>query len=177
MERRRSSPRALSQRELDEIARRAQGASPMPWTLASDLERGDFIIAGSEGQFQIQVKRDFAPASTEDLEFIAHARQDVPRLVDAIRTRGTLSDAELDAIEARAARASEPPWVPFIEDEQPIGGSSVIWISDDPAAPDMYIWLGPVIAPREDVAFIANARQDVPALVTEARRRWRGQRH
>jgi hypothetical protein len=104
------------------------------------------------------------------VQFIALARTVVERLVDAVE-RGdaeAFSPQELDEIDAAVAASSLPPWMPFLESNQPIGGPSVIWMGgerDDEH--DMYVWLGEDrrAAPEPDVAFIADARQDVPELL------------
>jgi hypothetical protein len=75
-----------------------------------------------------------------------------------------------DKIEHAMNEASEPPWMAFIEDDQPIGGTSVIWIGESDDEPDMYVWLEDDIAPGADVDFIAHARQDIPSLVSTVRR-------
>jgi hypothetical protein len=53
----------------------------------------------------------------------------------------------------------------------------MIWAGDEPDAPDMYVWLEDEIAPAADIEFIAAARDDVPALLSEIRyRRRKGSR-
>lgn len=89
-----------------------------------------------------------------------------------------IPDAELDAIEARAAAATSGPWESFVEDRDHTSGDDFIrtgGLDDD--APDMYVslsyWkepLGTMPAPAADLDFIAAARQDVPSLVAEVRR-------
>jgi len=71
-----------------------------------------------------------------------------------------LTDADLDAIERRANAASPGPWKSQL-------GRSAVWAQKD----------GVRVADcrgsfriNEDVAFIAAARMDVPALIVEARR-------
>lgn len=62
----------------------------------------------------------------------------VPRLVEAVDSGrvDSLSVEELDAIDDAVSEASAGPWTPFIEDEQPIGGCSMIWAGDEPDSPD-----------------------------------------
>jgi hypothetical protein len=160
---------------LTKIRRRCAAASPAPWTVERDGDGAAVIRTGrAEGENRLIVRRDHEPASEADVRFIALARTIVERLVDAVERgeAGTFSAQELDEIDAAVAGASSPPWVPFLESTQPIGGSSVIWIGgerDD--EPDMYVWLGEDrrAAPDPDVEFIAQARQDVPELLAAAR--------
>ena len=86
-----------------------------------------------------------------------------------------LTDTDLDAIENRAAAASAAPWEPLIfSDRNPNDGDCIRIGGLDDSQPDMYVehWLGAsqVPVPWQDVEFIAHARQDVPALVSEIRR-------
>jgi hypothetical protein len=76
-------------------------------------------------------------------------------------------------IDAVANRAAPGPWTAFIEEVQPIGGPSVIWVGGDDD-PDMYLWLGTKIASPGDVNFVAHAREDVPTLVEAIRARLHG---
>lgn len=77
-----------------------------------------------------------------------------------------------------AANASPAPWEASIEGrDHNTGGDSFIWIGDHENDLQMYIVqsspiLGPGIhnSPDADIDFIANARQNVPALVSEIRR-------
>ena len=89
----------------------------------------------------------------------------------------TISDAELDEIEARALAATSAPWEAFVEGRDQFGGDDFIrtgGLDDD--SPDMYVSLafsdrpGAVPAPPADLDFIASARQDLPRLVQEVRR-------
>ena len=65
-------------------------ASSAPWRSSiegRDHTSGDnVILVGEPGaEPDMYVLRDETPASVADLDFIAHARQDVPRLVAEIR--------------------------------------------------------------------------------------------
>ena len=95
------------------------------------------------------------------------------RLVDALDSGdpNAIATSELDRIEAVTDAATSGPWKAFIEGRQPIGGSSVIWIGGDNFPADMYLWLGDEMAPPALFDFIADAREDVPVLVEEIRRR------
>ena len=78
-----------------------------------------------------------------------------------------MTDQELDEIEARAAAAAPAPWMRN-------GKTSAGWRIDDadPTRVGISFILTPTaIVPRdENAVFIAEARQDVPALVAEVRR-------
>ena len=88
-----------------------------------------------------------------------------------------LTNVELDAIERRATYASTAPWEASIEGrDHNTGGDSFIWVGDHDDDLQMYIVLScPTLGPGNhkpdaDFDFIANARQDVQALVAEVRR-------
>ena len=86
-----------------------------------------------------------------------------------------LTDADLDAIENRAAAATAAPWEPFVFSDRNPNDEDFIRIGGlEDSQPDMYVhhWLGAaqVLVPWQDIEFIAHARQDVPALVSEIRR-------
>lgn len=70
-----------------------------------------------------------------------------------------LSDKELSAIRERAEKAARGPWKAFIEDRDMQCGSSFIQTQDY----DIEL-LG---ATEADYDFIANARQDIIALLDE----------
>jgi hypothetical protein len=82
--------------ELDQIGRRCQAASKAPWQSfieGRDHLGGDnFIRIGGldDTEPDMYVSRDavsggLAPAATHDLDFIAQARQDLPRLLAEVR--------------------------------------------------------------------------------------------
>lgn len=82
---------AMSDDELDAIEQRCAAASPGPWESfieGRDHVSGDTIIriggpVGDEPDMYVYRERD--KASDADYDFIAHARQDVPRLLAEIR--------------------------------------------------------------------------------------------
>src|ERR1700704_2109743 len=160
---------------LAEIRQRVAAASPAPWTVEADSNGVKSIRVGTaENGALLSVKRDQQPSDAADVEFIALARNVLPHLISALHGKSTsVTIDELDMIDAVANRATTGPWTAFIEEVQPIGGPSVIWVGgeDDP---DMYLWLGNKIAPPGDVNFVAHAREDVPALVTAIRARLQG---
>ena len=94
----------LTDQELAEMQLRAEQASPAPWQ--SFLERRDhlsgdsFIRVGGldddEPDMYVmrQTDKGLPPASEFDLDFIANARQDVPRLVAEVRRLRQLLDRQ-----------------------------------------------------------------------------------
>lgn len=86
----------LTAGELREIEERANAATPRPWT----VDGPPYWQGGSNGSFGNRnvlwgrISVAITPASArqdEDTEFIAHARTDVPRLLDTItHLRGLL---------------------------------------------------------------------------------------
>jgi hypothetical protein len=85
----------LSDDELDAMERRSTLASPRPWQSfveGRDHLGGDnFIRIGGldDGEPDMYVSRatdrGLAPAGHHDLDFIAHARQDIARLLAEVR--------------------------------------------------------------------------------------------
>ncbi|MGH9225799.1 MAG: hypothetical protein ACRD2W_18895 [Acidimicrobiales bacterium] len=81
----------IEDNELDDMEMRAAAATPGPWRdfieARDDFSGNDFIETGGggDGQPDMYVRLEAAPAPAADLEFIAHARQDVPRLVAEVR--------------------------------------------------------------------------------------------
>jgi hypothetical protein len=82
---------ALIESELDAINDRAAAAPAGPWWWSwqgHDHTSGDSFIGTGESASRgpdICVSTDDGPASTQTLDFIAAARQDVPRLVNEVR--------------------------------------------------------------------------------------------
>jgi hypothetical protein len=110
----------------------------------------------------------YEPAVTA---FITHAREDLLRLVAAIRRSSPVPAAELDAIAARAEATGPGPWQTFLESEGGLGGCNLIWIGgEDEEHPDLYLWRGEQFCGDEDFRFIGAARQDIPRLVEAIRR-------
>ena len=74
--------------ELAAIEERCRAASPGPWRafFGPGIGGPDFImVSDADEEPDMYVDRDGKPASSFDLDFIASARQDVPRLVAEIR--------------------------------------------------------------------------------------------
>jgi hypothetical protein len=84
----------MTEQELSEIRKRVQAATKEPWKSyieGRDHESGDsFIMTGiQEGQDIWNETRGediyLSGATTDDQDFIAHARQDIPILIDYIQ--------------------------------------------------------------------------------------------
>jgi hypothetical protein len=73
-----------------------------------------------------------------------------------------LSLESLSEIEVRSSRAMPGPWKSYIEGRDHQSGDSFIRTT----AKDIYL----TGASPDDQDFIANARQDIPALIQEIRR-------
>lgn len=78
----------MTNEELDEIERRCVAARRGPWT--SYVEGRDhtsgsnFIMVGNDDEHRGE-DIELTGATVEDQDFIAHARQDVPRLLAEVR--------------------------------------------------------------------------------------------
>lgn len=78
--------------DREAMRRRAEAATPGPWSI-SQYPQSAFVHAGGGGTF--------GPARKPDAEFIAHARTDVPALLDALGA----AEAEVDRLRAVLASA------------------------------------------------------------------------
>lgn len=78
----------MTDEELDEIERRCEAARHGPWRSYAegrDHESGsNFIMVGSDDGARSK-DIELSGATVEDQDFIAHARQDVPRLLAEVR--------------------------------------------------------------------------------------------
>src|SRR5262249_31226728 len=78
---------AISDSELDEIMARCNAATPGPWRSFIEgrdhLGGADFIMTGEDDQRGPDI--ELLGATQADQMFIAHARQDIPRLVAEVR--------------------------------------------------------------------------------------------
>jgi hypothetical protein len=81
----------LSEAELDDLEQMIAAASPAPWQAFAGHGIGgpDFIRLGGndDSQPDMYIKHDGQPAPVSDLDFIAAARNYVPRLLAEIRQR------------------------------------------------------------------------------------------
>ena len=162
----------MSEHEFAAIEARVAAATGDSWGPGLD-EAGMPVVCvhlrdGAEEV--LRVTRDRAPAGEDDVHFVAHARIDLQHLIASLGGAAPLPDEELDRIEARSARASPAPWTVFLEEDGGTAGCNVIWVSGNDDEPDLYLWLGPDLAPSADFEFVAAARQDIPSLLAEVRR-------
>jgi hypothetical protein len=80
----------VSDTELDELRRLSAQAAPAPWRAmveGRDHAAGDsFIMIGHDDDRDedMYVTRDSGPASASDLDFIAAARNYLPRLIEEL---------------------------------------------------------------------------------------------
>jgi hypothetical protein len=82
-------------------------------------------------------------------------------------TSPSLTDDELQRIEARCTATTRGPWTSYVEGRDHTSGSSFIMTgAPNERGPDLEIGGGTAA----DQDFIAHARQDVPRLVAEV---WR----
>ena len=88
---------ALDDSELDAIEARCRAATPGPWWAWVEGREGlggdSFVGQGGDDEGSSPLRRDLylstyrgvSPVPPADYDFIAHARQDIPRLVAEIR--------------------------------------------------------------------------------------------
>lgn len=78
-----------------------------------------------------------------------------------------MTDEELAKIESRCESARSGPWRSFVEGRDHTSGCSFIKVGEGEIRSDDIELTGATVADQD---FIASARQDVPALVSEVRR-------
>jgi hypothetical protein len=80
---------AITDAEMTELERLVARASPAPWIASvegRDHTSGDDVIpVGDPREEDMYVNRDSRPASADDLDFIAAARNYVPKLLAEVR--------------------------------------------------------------------------------------------
>jgi hypothetical protein len=77
----------ITEQELNDIEQRCSMAQSIPWKAyieGRDHESGSNIIKTGESDKRGE-DLEILGATDADLDFIAHARQDVPRLIEEIR--------------------------------------------------------------------------------------------
>lgn len=88
--------RYLTEPELREIERRAEAATPGPWTSLVEgrdhVSGSSFIMTGEGSQRGDDI--ELTGATIADQDFIAAARQDIPRLIAEIRALQRLLDEQ-----------------------------------------------------------------------------------
>jgi hypothetical protein len=76
----------ITRQELEAISARCEVTTPGPWK--ASLEGRDHV-AGSSCVVTAGEPFDLTGATDQDIEFIAHAKQDIPRLVhELMRLKG-----------------------------------------------------------------------------------------
>ncbi|MCX6785204.1 MAG: hypothetical protein NTV81_04795 [Candidatus Komeilibacteria bacterium] len=81
-----NNSKLLPNEELEEIKQRCERASPGPWRSMVEgrdhTSGSDFIMTGTTEARGEDI--ELLGATIDDQEFIAHARQDIPRLLEEI---------------------------------------------------------------------------------------------
>ncbi len=81
----------MDENYLAEIEERVERATPGPWESyveGRDHTSGDsFIMTGREDLYL----SSYGPARVEDQDFIAHARQDIPALINEVKRLNALT--------------------------------------------------------------------------------------
>lgn len=163
----------ISDFEINEIEARAAATTGVRWRVGM-TENGTSAVSidlGDGSKVQISIAREADAASHQDVDFIANSRDDIQTLVGFLRDEAPLSPKRLEDVARRCDQASPAPWRVFLESDGGVGGGSVIWVSDADEEPDLYLWMGSEPATDADYEFVAAARQDLPRLVTKARKR------
>ncbi len=161
----------MRQEDVRVISDRLAALSGEEWALGYDSDGVAAVsVRGRDGGEQmLRVKREFQNASVADVVFIAHARNDVRRLLAALRQATPMSADELSDIEHRMDEISPGPWMVSLESGGGLAGCNVITVSHEDDEPDMYLWLEGDLAPDPDWVFAAHARHDIPMLLSAAR--------
>ncbi len=160
----------LSESYVDEIKARWEAVRDIAVEIAAGPDGYARLLVGhGASQVELRVRREGDPAGDGDVLFVGHAFSDVPRLLGALASGIPLSAEDAAGIGLRVASASPGPWTAFIESDGGIGGSDVIRVSESDSEADMYLWVGPDLAPSAVYRFVAEARQDLPALLAAAR--------
>ncbi len=160
----------LSEPYLDEIRARWEAVRDIAVEIAGGPDgHAKLLAVHGASQVELRVRREGDPGGDGDVLFVGHAFSDIPRLLGALGSGGPLPAEEAAGIGMRIASASPGPWTAFIESDGGIGGSDVIRVSESDSEADMYLWMGPDLAPSAVYRFVAEARQDLPALLAATR--------
>lgn len=160
----------ISEPYLSEVRARWDAVRGLAIEVVGDADgHARILVRDGVGQVELRVTRDRDPAGDGDVLFVGHAFSDLPLLLEALESGSLLSAEDATGIGMRVASASPGPWTAFIESEGGIGGCDVIRVSENDDEADMYLWIGPDLAPSSVFRFVAEARQDVPALLAAAR--------
>jgi hypothetical protein len=136
--------------------------------IGADGHAGVLVRHGAS-RVELRITREGDPAGYGDVVFVGHAFSDVPRLLRVLESGNHLSADDAAEIAKRVASASPSPWTPFLESDGGMGGCDVISVSDSDSEADMHLWMGPDLAPSAVFRFVAEARQDLPALLAAIR--------
>lgn len=160
----------MSHDHLISIEARLNALGEGPWEVVtlSDGHPGFQVTTAVDGPLLLRVTRESQPANADDVQFIAHAPEDLRRLLNHVRGERRCSAKDLDVIKTRAGKASRPPWKAFLKSKGGVGGDSVIRVSEEDDEPDLYLWIDSEPAPDVYFEFVAAARQDVLELLEEA---------
>jgi len=88
---------------------------------------------------------------------------------DRERRRAPVEGLDVAAIRARCEAATPGPWWQGDTDEHEEGDADCVYVRDDDAGRMVWRMAGPFVH-EEDAAFVAEARQDVSALLAEVER-------
>ncbi|MDN3583720.1 hypothetical protein [Mucilaginibacter flavus] len=78
-----------------------------------------------------------------------------------------ITDEELNIIEQRCANTQNGPWKAYIENRDHQSGGNFIMTGEGAEREEDIEMMGATIA---DYDFIANAKQDIPTLISEIRK-------
>lgn len=155
---------------LDEIRARWEAVREIAVEIAGGPDgHAKLLVGHGASQVELRVTREGDPAGDGDVLFVGHAFSDIPRFLEVLESGSLLPAEDAAGISMRIASASPGPWRAFIELDGGIGGSDVIRVSESDSEADMYLWMGPRLAPSALYRFVAGARQDLPALMATAR--------
>lgn len=89
----------MTDRELEQIRLRCEAASPGPWRASiegRDHQSGSSFIMRGEGASRLD-DIELSGATDADYDFIAHSRQDIPKLLAEIDRLRRLLSAEVSS--------------------------------------------------------------------------------
>jgi hypothetical protein len=160
----------INESYLAEVRTRWEAVRDIAVEIVSDSDGHAKLLARyGASEAELRVTRDGDPADDGDVLFVGHAFSDVPRMLEVLESGSLLSAEDAAKIAIRTASASPIPWTAFVESDGGIGGSDVVRVSEGDSEADMYLWIGPDPAPSAVFRFVAEARQDIPALFAAAR--------
>jgi hypothetical protein len=96
----------MNEEQLQAIKERANKATPGPWEEVA--ESGQWWITGPVLEYDFVMSTNTEDIKQEDVDFIAHAREDVPALITEIRSLR----AKLDAYRAEQTEVARSMTLP-----------------------------------------------------------------